>query len=448
MSGNAVRGVSACGKRGRIANDQGAAMKKPVACAMLALAISSAAAIAQQQKVTPPVAVYWMSIDTASGLPMGGMGGGGPSAMDIGRMMMGGGMDGGPNRTMWLELGSQRAAAGTPAAAHEIPAGMRMGASLPLETPQQPRRPEPREDGMPQDFETPRGRMLIYWGCGEQAGPGQPYVVDFAKLARGEVPQGLFSRRVSVPRGPSVARSRTYGDWPNQRDGQRVPGDASLVGEHQVKGNYSPDIRFSLSDKYEFMGPVNLSQARSGGAVRLSWNSVANAQGYFASATGGKEGTQDVVFWSSSASREFGDQLMTWLPPREVARLVKERIVLPSSTTECAVPAEFVAAAPSAFLRFIAYGEEANFVHPPRPQDPTAEWKQEWAAKVRLKSTVSAMLGEAGMEGGGSRARGGRNAGSGAAQSGSDAAPAQGSGSAPANPMQEGVKALKGLFGF
>jgi len=87
-------------------------------------------------------------------------------------------------------------------------------------------------------------------------------------------------------------------------------------------------------------------------------------------------------------------------------------------------------------------------VHPPRPQDPTAEWKQEWAAKVRLKSTVSAMLGEAGMEGGGSRARGGRNAGSGAAQSGSDAAPAQGSGSAPANPMQEGVKALKGLFGF
>lgn len=427
-------------------------MKKLIACAMLALAACSTTVIAQQQKVTPPVAVYWMSIDTTSGLPMGGMGGGGggASAMDIGRMMMGGGMDGGPNRTMWLELGSQRSAGGTPAAAHEIPAGMKMGASLPLETPRQARRPEPREDGMPQEFETPRGRMLIYWGCGEQAGPGQPYVVDFAKLAQGEMPQGLFSRRVNVPRGPSVSRSRTYGDWPNQRDGQRVPGDASLVGDHQVKGNYSPDIRFSLADKYEFMEPVSLVQARSGGAVRLSWNGIANAQGYFASAMGGKEGTQDVVFWSSSSSREFGDQLMTWLPPREVARLVKERVVLPASTTECVVPAEFVAAAPSAFVRFIAYGEEANFVHPPRPQDPKVEWKQEWAAKVRLKSTVSAMLGEAGMGGGGSRARSGRAADGSTAPPGSGAA--QGAGSPPADPLQEGmkegVKALKGLFGL
>ena len=86
------------------------------------------------------------------------------------------------------------ASGGTPAAAHEIPAGMKMGASLPLETPQR-QRAEPREDGMPENFEKPRGRMLIFWGCGEQAGAGQPYVVDFSKLAQGDVPQGLISRR-------------------------------------------------------------------------------------------------------------------------------------------------------------------------------------------------------------------------------------------------------------
>ena len=425
-------------------------MKSAACIATALLAASATAAFAQQQKVNPPIAIYWMSIDTTSGLPMGGMGGGGgTSGMDIGRMMLGGGMDGGPNRSMWLELGSQRSASGAPAAAHEIPAGMRMGASLPLETPQQARRAEPREDGVPENFEKPRGRMLIFWGCGEQAGPGQPYVVDFARVAQGEVPQGLISRRVNVQRGPSVSRSRTYGDWPNQRDGQRVPGNASLLGDHQVKGNYSPDIKFSLSDKYEFMEPVNLSQAKSGGGVKMSWNSVANAHGYFASAMGGKEGTEDVVFWSSSNSREFGDQLMTWLPPREVARLVKERVVLPTSTTECVVPAQFVAAAPSAFVRFIAYGEEANFVHPPRPQDPKVDWNQEWAAKVRLKSTVSAMLGEEGI-GGGSRSRGSSAPESGGAQSGSGAA--QSSSPAPVDPLQEGVKegvkALKGLFGF
>jgi hypothetical protein len=424
-------------------------MKTSIACALFALAISPAAAIAQQQKVTPPVAVYWMSIDTTSGLPMGGMAGGGPSAMDIGRMMLGGGMDDGPNRTMWLELGSQRAAAGTPAAAHDIPAGMKMGASLPLETPRQARRPEPREDGVPENFEKPRGRMLIFWGCGEQAGPGQPYVIDFARLAQGEMPQGLISRRVNVQRGPSVSRSRTYGDWPNQRDSQRVPGDASLLGDHRIKGSYSPDITFTLTDKHEFMEPVNLTQTKSGGGIKMTWNGVANAHGYFASAMGGREGAEDVVFWSSSSSREFGDQLMTWLPPREVARLVKERVVLPASTTECVVPAQFVAAAPSAFVRFIAYGEEANFVHPPRPQDPKVEWKQEWAAKVRLKSTVSAMLGDQGM-GGGSRSRGSRAAETDGAPSGGGTS--QGSGQTAADPVQEGVKegvkALKGLFGL
>lgn len=402
------------------------------------IAAIAPAALAQQ-KVNPPIATYWMSIDTGSGMPMGGAGGGGPSMMDIGRMMLGGGAGGGgANRSMLLELGSQRSASGTPAAVHEIPAGLNMGASLPLETPQRVPRPEPREDGMPDNFEKPRGRMLIFWGCGEQAGAGQPYVIDFARLAQGQVPQGLFSRRVNVQRGPSQSRSKTYGDWPNQRDSTRVAADGSLRGDHAVKGNYSPDIRFSLADKYDFMEPVNLASRKSGGGgINVSWNSVANAQGYFATAMGsGKSGSDDVVIWSSSNTREFGESLMTWLPPSEVVRLIREKVVLSPSTTECTVPAQFVAAAPSAFIRFIAYGEEANFVHPPRPQDPKVVWNQEWAAKVRLKSTTSSILGEDAMSGGG-----------GTSGSRSDA-PADSGGSAPAvDPVQEGLKALKGLFG-
>ena len=418
-------------------------MKNPIRFAILVLAALPAPALTQQQKVTPPVATYWMSIDTTSGLPMGGMGGGGGmSGIDIGRMMLGGGMEGGANRSMLLELGSQRSASGAPAARHEIPTGLKMGASLPLETPQQARRPEPREDGVPENFEKPRGRMLIYWGCGEQAGPGQPYVVEFARMAQGEVPQGLISRRVNVQRGPSPSRSRTYGDWPNQRDSQRVPRDASLRGEHMVKGNYSPDIRFALIDKYDFMEPVNLAMAKSGGGIKLSWNSVGNAHGYFASAMGSKEGSEDIVFWSSSNSREFGDQLMTWLAPGEVARLVTEKVVLPTTTTECIVPAQFVAAAPAAFVRFIAYGEEANFVHPPRPQDAKVEWNQEWAAKVRLKSTATAMLGEGSMADA-PRGRGLSSDSTGAQPDGGTAQRATPKGDL----LQEGINVLKGLFG-
>jgi len=418
-------------------------VKTSIYFAIFALAALPATALTQQQKVTPPVATYWMSIGTTSGLPIGGIGdGGGMSAINIGRLMLGGGMEDGANRSMLLELGSRRSASGAPAATHEIPTGLKMGASLPLETPQQARRPEPREDGMPEHFEKPRGRMLIYWGCGEQVGPGQPYIVDFARMAQGEVPQDLISRRVNVQRGPSPSRSRTYGDWPNQRDSQRVPRDGSLRGEHTVRGNYSPVIRFVLADKFDFMEPVNLAMTKSGGGIKLSWNSVGNAHGYFASAMGSREGTEDVVFWSSSNSREFGDQLMTWLPPGEVARLVTDKVILPTATTECIVPAQFVVAAPAAFVRFIAYGEEANFVHPPRPQDPRIEWNQEWAAKVRFKSTATAMLGEGGTT---DESRGlARSTDSGGAQPQGGAA--QG-GILPGDLLQEGIKAFQGLFG-
>lgn len=412
-------------------------MSIPVRLATVIAALCFSPALAQQ-KINPPIATYWMSIDTASGLPMGSAGGA-PSMMDLGRMMMGGGVDGGASRSMLLELGSQRSAGGTPAAAHEIPPGLNMGASLPLETPQRAPRAEPRDDGMPENFEKPRGRLLIFWGCGEQVGSGQPYVIDFAKMAQGQVPPGLFGRRINVQRGPSMSRSKTYGDWPNQRDSRRVAADGSLRGEHVVKGNYSPDIRFSLSEKYDFMEPVNLAQRRSGGGITLSWNGVANAQGYFATAMGSRDGSEDVVFWSSSNSREFGELLMTWLSPAEVARLVREKVVLPPSTTECTVPSQFVAAAPSAFLRFIAYGEEANFAHPPRPQDPKTPWNPEWAVKVRLKSTASALLGEEGGTGGG-----GSRAGSAPAEGGSRG----GGAAAPAvDPVQEGIKALRGIFG-
>jgi hypothetical protein len=414
-------------------------MKKTTISITAVFAAACVTPVLAQQKVNPPIASYWMSIDTSSGLPMGGSGGA-PSMMDIGRMMMGGGMGAGDaSRSMRLELGSQRSASGTPAAAHEIPPGLNMGASLPLETPQRAPRAEPREDGMPENFEKPRGRLLIFWGCGEQAGSGQPYIIDFAKMAQGQVPPGLFGRRVNVQRGPSQSRSKTYGDWPNPTDSTRVAADGSLRGEHVIRGNYSPDIRFTLAEKYDFMEPVKLAQRRSGGGVNLSWNSVANAQGFFATAMGSRDGSEDVVFWSSSSSREFGELLMTWLPPAEVARLVREKVVLPPSTTDCTVPSQFVAAAPSAFLRFIAYGEEANFAHPPRPQDPKTPWNPDWAVKVRLKSTASALLGEEGGMGGGSRA-GGAPASSGSQGGGGAAAPA-------VDPVQEGIKALRGLFG-
>ena len=44
-------------------------------------------------------------------------------------------------------------------------------------------------------------------------------------------------------------------------------------------------------------------------------------------------------------------------------------------------------------LRMIAYGNELNLAHPPRPADPKIAWEPQWAVKVRVKSVANAMLG-------------------------------------------------------
>jgi hypothetical protein len=129
----------------------------------------------------------------------------------------------------------------------------------------------------------------------------------------------------------------------------------------------------------------------------------------------------------------MGGALMDYLPPAEVARLVREKILLEPRTVECAVPGEVVQKAGTPFVNFIAYGEEANFVQPPRPKDPKVAWEQVWTAKVRFKSTASLLLGE-GSPGQETR----RNA--------PDAPVPQSRPAAP-DPVKEGINVLRGIFG-
>lgn len=432
----------------------------PIVAVLAALPAAVAAQTPPQQVVRGPVATYWMTADTTSGL--GAMMGGGVTGM-LG-MMMGRGPQG-PMRTLELRLGSSQAPSGAPQAEHLIPPTMQMGASLPLVTPQPDKpapRAEPEERQLPEGVERPKGRMLIFWGCGPQVGPGQPIVIDFASLGPGAPMPRIASREVRVPRGPAFGASRGYGEWPNERDRQAVPAQASLRGEHQVRGTYSPDIRFSV-DRHDFMGALEIQQARSGAATRLSWAPVDRATGYFLSAIGGREGRDggaDMVLWTSSAVQDMGGALVGHVPPGEVARLVRERVVLAPAVTECTIPAEVVQAMPAGMLTGVAYGEELNLVHPPRPQDPKVAWDQQWAVKLRLRSSTMIPLGE-GMGAVGGR---GGSAPATASPQGRDAAPPAGPSAdgapsqAPAAPLggaaeaveqgvREGINTLRNLFG-
>ncbi|BEV00890.1 hypothetical protein [Novosphingobium olei] len=357
--------------------------------------------VLQAQRSTGPVARYEMRAGTVSG--MGGMaamgrGGGMRAAMS---MAFGGGRSS-ANHELWLDLGSSRAPAGaSPQADHFMPAGAKLGVSVPLKTPvSTPTVPEKPGE---RDFQRPKGRMLIFWGCGEHVGPGQPVVIDFARIAAGQMPPGLWSTAVPTERYVSPASSRTWGHWPAD-DGKSVQPESSLLGAHRVAGNYTPTMNFTLSR--DFMGALKAgSTANPSGSVLLRWNSLPDATGYHASLIGGKQGGRggemtDIVWWSSSATREFGGGLADWLTPATVARLVANRTVLSPQTTTCTVPVEVKQAAPDFMMTSLyAYGPEESFAFPPRPKDPKAVWNIEWSARILHRSMTSFLAGMPGMDG-------------------------------------------------
>lgn len=362
------------------------------------------------QTVTGPIARYDMRAGTTSG--MGAMGGGG-SGGGIGAgmaMMFGGGGHGGPIHDLTLELGSNEAPNGGPAKGdHFMPAAARLGLSVPLETPQPVAGTvsEPSDKPTEHEFRRPQGRMLIFWGCGEHAPANQPVVIDFAKLAAGQIPPGLFTSTVPQDRWVHPGSSRTYGHWPNSRDHKALSADSSLIGAHKVSANYAPEMAFTLQK--DFMAALAVSSSTTpAGAIQLQWNALPGATGYYASLIGGKGGgrgrgggsdaPQDIVWWTSAASREFGGGLQDWLSPGTVARLVDARTVMAPQTTTCTIPAEVHAAAPGFMMTtLIGYGPEERFAYPPRPADPRVPWHIAWEARIRHRSITSFIPGMPGM---------------------------------------------------
>jgi hypothetical protein len=299
--------------------------------------------------------------------------------------------------TLELRLASRQKPVGAPQADHLIPPGLAMGPSLPLVTPAVAP-PVKTTPGMPPGFERPKGRMLIYWGCGEHVGANQPTVIDFSKLAAGQVPPGMAAManaaRAATRPGPGSAPG--YGEWPNNRDSRAVPAAGSLAGPHKVQGNYSPPISFSLAAGQDFMPALDLAEAGTlpSGASRLAWRPAPTATGY-ALAMFGSSGSGDVLVWTSGKAAVAFTHL-DYLPPAEVRRLVGTGAVLPPTTSACLLPAEVAKASPAGMIMMIGYGPEVHFAD--KPKAPT------WTAKVRFKTNASLMRGMGDMGGMGAAA--------------------------------------------
>ncbi len=379
---------------------------------------------AAEQKIVPPEARYWMGVTTGGGMmAMAAMGGGGkPSLGSLMRMATSG--PPAASQTVELRLGSTLAPTGDPQAFHTFPAGAQVNKPIYLQT------PEPGKPGQvtQEPFKTPKGQISFYWGCGEKAGPGQPVVLTFDKLLRGENDPELqtLADAVSgraVPR-PTTANSKTYGDWPNSdrkklnRDLEAAfPIGSTLAGQHAIEGTYSPKIEFTLPETRNFMDPVRYASKaiQPSGALALSWNSSPRVTGYSLGVMAPEkvdDESASFVMWSS-AERPATFVQMEYLTPAEVKRLVALKAVLPATATNCTVPAEVVKATKAgSMLLFTAFGDESTFIYPARPADPEVTWDQDWFARVSYKSVRMDMLSPEGvmdmseMMGGGSRSQG------------------------------------------
>jgi len=388
----------------------------------LALGCCAFATTALAQNVKPPKAQLWMDVSTGTmaGMPEMDMPAGGGAAAMMGGLMGGRGGSGGGNTAYGTARGMSfmpprvldialynRLKPGVEAS-QAIPPGMKMGESLPLVPPKaEVREHEPGE--MPRDMprETPKGRILIYWGCGEAVRAGQPRVID---LSRGNPADfgAAFAGRYTPDRGARVGPA--YALYPNEKNQVNLARDSSLVGQHQVLGDSVPaSMKFTLGQAQDLMPPIDLQT--SGGvkdSMKASWGQVTNARAYYLHAMG--QVGDDMVMWSSSETGDTGSGLFDYLPNATIDRWLKERVLLQPDTTQCAIPAGIFAGAGTggrnaqgAMLRMMAYGSESNFAHPPRPTDPRATWEPDWAVRVRVKSSTMAMLGD---EQGGRRSAG------------------------------------------
>lgn len=376
------------------------------------------AALAQNQIVKPPIAQYWMDVATISMAGMDDL----PDMGALGGMMGGmtgmpgmGGVSFGATRGMmpgrWLDLAvrTQRKPAGTQAT-QAIPEGQAMGPSLVLlPVKAEPKRQSvPGREGVDEVPQQPKGRILFYWGCSDKVRAGQPRVLDFSKAGAADYGKFMMGR---ATRDNGAKAIPGHAIWPNEEHKQKVPAHASLQGSHTLAGDGLPEgWRFSLGQAQDFMPKLDItSQGGGAAATHTRWQALPTAQAYFLSAMSGSDqgGATEMVIWSSSDVPEPGWGLLDYASNANVDKWLKEKVLLPASQTECAIPEGIFAKAEGAMLRGIAYGQELNLAHPPRPTDKKIPWEPDWAAKIRVKSLTMVMLGEEGARASGSHGRSG-----------------------------------------
>jgi hypothetical protein len=383
---------------------------KPLALAIAGLfALSSASAAEVVQKVKPPVSQAYIDLATfAGGSPMaaggggsmfGSLFGGGAKAKERGNTF---GQTQSQAQGRWMDVtlltvNNKNLKTATQA----VPAGSKLAPKLDLLAPELEKvtidkTPMVEGDG---NYQMPKGKMYLYWGCGTEVRKGQPLVLDLAKMDPSQY--GKFFQNRSATQHLSPPAPGRPG-WPNKTDDRMLPEGASVAGEHTFSGDGVVDgFKFNIDASHDLMPALEASRSDITGGVLFKWKPMTQATGWFVQAMGMRDGApaangeMEMVYWTSSELPDMGMGLVDYQPDSAIAKWQKEKVILPANTSECAAPKEAVSA--MAMSRVIAYGDELNMAYPPRPKDPKITWEPQWDLKVRRKSVASLMPGMGSM---------------------------------------------------
>jgi len=374
----------------------------------IAVACAFVSDAAEQQPSKPPIAQVWIDLSTvSSNMPNMGAMRGGAGAM-MGNMFGGGGgnnanggnafgntrMMGGAGRWMDVTL-MTRNNPSLQNATQAVPDGSKLAPTLALVSPEGtpppvvPKTPPREEEKEPDpEFKKPKGKIYLYWGCGDTVREGQPKVLDMATAGPQDF-AAFFQSRHATTKGTHSTPGQP--DWPNKTDSRMIAPDATLVGQHTFTGDGVPDgFKLNIDEMHDLMPAIDLSNHDTDSATVLDWNAIAGARAYFLSSMSSR-GEGEMVIWSSSEMPDFGMGLIDYQPNGSIDGWLREKVLLAPTVTECAVPKE--ALGKHGMIRMIAYGNELNVAYPAPPKNPKQVWEPQWAAKVRLKSVTMQILG-------------------------------------------------------
>ncbi len=274
----------------------------------------------------------------------------------------------------------------------DVPAGLSLGKTLPLQI----NRPEarkaeiekikiPEEYRITDDFE-----IRQYWGCSQTVLPGQPKIWKLANLSVAE--REAWKRNSSGGFGYLEKPEWTEARWPNSK--ASAPANplqakkvGSLRGDHKLRTSYLGEAGFTVTEPVDFLEPVSFVTPKPGKAdltpsIAVAWKKIPNVLGYHLTAIAPK-GKKLLIQWSAGKNSEgmYGGEQFPQMA--EVRALVEKGVYLTPDTTSCNIPAGIFEGCDNVMIQMTAYGPGQAFDQPNSP-----------AIRVQTRSTGMLTLGK------------------------------------------------------